>query len=527
LQQTDENSWQARYHGNYGNYTIKLTLDERFNVKKYSCSCPSDYSPCKHIGFVQAEIKDSMLKFEEKNVKNEISVKTVLQDVSLEELRNFVIDKAKYNSDLTQSILLKFADKIKPLKDENIYSQIIADALLHIDYDDDDYNEYGEIEVDLSVLEEWLKKAENAEKQGKYKDAEGICKASVEEYADWALSVDFDVEECVYQDYQDDFFELLTKMANKGHIEKQSLYDWCKTEVGKQKYADTTAFNLFNNLMSNLAVVVNPSDFIASQQKILNKIADKSSPEAKIVLQRLINFYRSVNQKDKADELLENNMQIDAFRKTAVQNHIAEKRYAEAKKLLNEKLKDCDDWRKSEWKELLLAIAQKENDTPAIRKLALEFLENRFDEKYFSIYKSAFPHEGWITAFENLYARYNKPKNQWDKGFKFNISELLKAENQTERLLEYLEIHGSIDNLKHYHALFAAQFPEKTLALFKKLLNLYVDKNMGRDHYEYARDILETMRKINGGQDIVKQMIENYRTLYKNRRAMMEILNKL
>ncbi|MDR3327232.1 MAG: SWIM zinc finger family protein, partial [Prevotellaceae bacterium] len=54
LQQIDDNSWQARYHGNYGDYTIKLTLDGQLKVKKYSCTCPSDYSPCKHIGFVQA-----------------------------------------------------------------------------------------------------------------------------------------------------------------------------------------------------------------------------------------------------------------------------------------------------------------------------------------------------------------------------------------------------------------------------------------------------------------------------------------
>jgi hypothetical protein len=33
LQQTAENSWQAKYHGNYGNYIIKLTLDEDFNVR--------------------------------------------------------------------------------------------------------------------------------------------------------------------------------------------------------------------------------------------------------------------------------------------------------------------------------------------------------------------------------------------------------------------------------------------------------------------------------------------------------------
>jgi hypothetical protein len=34
------------------------------------------------------------------------------------------------------------------------------------------------------------------------------------------------------------------------------------------------------------------------------------------------------------------------------------------------------------------------------------------------------------------------------------------------------------------------------------------------------------MQKVAGGQQVVKTMAENYRTIYKNRRAMMEILGK-
>jgi hypothetical protein len=107
------------------------------------------------------------------------------------------------------------------------------------------------------------------------------------------------------------------------------------------------------------------------------------------------------------------------------------------------------------------------------------------------------------------------------------VAELLKAEKQTERLLEYLENHWSIDNLIQYHILFANQFPARTLALFQKLLDWYAEKNLGRNHYEQVSSILKMMQKIVGGQEVVNRMIANYRLLYKNRRAMMEILNKL
>jgi hypothetical protein len=35
------------------------------------------------------------------------------------------------------------------------------------------------------------------------------------------------------------------------------------------------------------------------------------------------------------------------------------------------------------------------------------------------------------------------------------------------------------------------------------------------------------MRKIEDGNKVVSQLIQNYRGIYKNRPAMMEILNKL
>jgi uncharacterized Zn finger protein len=68
LQQTAENRWQAQYHGNYGDYTVKIEFDTNGRRKNFSCTCPSDGYPCKHIGFLQEEIKLQVKKFEEKRI---------------------------------------------------------------------------------------------------------------------------------------------------------------------------------------------------------------------------------------------------------------------------------------------------------------------------------------------------------------------------------------------------------------------------------------------------------------------------
>jgi hypothetical protein len=529
LIQLSSDSWQAKYHGNYGNYTIKLTLDDQFKVKKYSCTCPSDYSPCKHIGLVVAELKNRVSKVEKQNNKNQITVSDVLQNVSLDELRTFIIEKAKYNQSLTNDIMLKFVDKSvkNQSENENVYSQIIAETLDGIDDEIDDYNEYGEQEIDLSFFEEWLEKAKNAIKNGDFKNAELICKACIEEYATWAESLEIEIDEYIYTDYQDDFFDVLEEMSLNNQIDKKSLYSYCKTELTKKKYNGISSNDFFNNLMAALASEVNPEDFISSQLYAIKNILDKSSYEAKIIFNRLIDFYNANNQEDKAEFLIEENLQIDDFRTQVIEKRIANAQYSEAKKIINEKLKNCDDWNSHQWKKFLLIIAQKENDISTIRNVSFGFIEKRFDEQSFKIYKKTFSEEEWPAIFDKLYISYNQPSNNWDRGFKSNVAELLKVENQTERLLEYIEKHGSIQNLEQYYTFFSDTFPEKTLLLFQKTLNEYLKINLGRNHYEYANTILKKMKKIEGGSKVVSQLILNYRVIYKNRRAMMEIINKL
>lgn len=527
LKQLSDDSWQAKYHGNYGNYNIKLTLDAQFKVKNYSCSCPSEYSPCKHIGFVRDEIKEKVLKHDVKTNKNQITVADVLENVGFDELRNFIIDKAKFNSDLTNDIMLRFVSKTTFKSGENIYSQIIADMLNAIDCDDEDYNEYGEIDIDLSLFKEWLEKAKDAVKKDNLKEAEFICKACIEEYAKWSNNLDYEIDSFAYEDYQNNFFEVLEEMTSCGQLDKKLLYNYCKDEISKKQYSNSSAKNYFNNLMAILAIDIDPEDFISSQLNLIKNISNTSSDEAKIIFNRLINFYNSNNQPEKAEMLVEHNLQIDDFRIKVINKHIANAQFNDAKKLILERLKNSNDWNNTQWKVLLLTIAQKENDIPSIRKISFEFIENRFDENYFTIYKKTFSTEEWSAVFEKLYKVYIKPLSNWDRGFKNNAANLLKAEKSTKRLLEYIENYATIHDLERYYITLHIVFPERILLQFKRSLNDYLDKNVGRNHYEYANDILKKMRKIDGGSKEVALMVQNYRVIYKNRRAMMEILNKL
>ena len=85
--------------------------------------------------------------------------------------------------------------------------------------------------------------------------------------------------------------------------------------------------------------------------------------------------------------------------------------------------------------------------------------------------------------------------------------------------------HLLADKLAVYHRDFASAYPEKTLELFRKVLIHRAENFTGRSHYEYILSFLKKMSKIKGGKRH-SDLIADFRIRYKNRRAMMEILDE-
>jgi len=83
-----------------------------------------------------------------------------------------------------------------------------------------------------------------------------------------------------------------------------------------------------------------------------------------------------------------------------------------------------------------------------------------------------------------------------------------------------------MDNLERYYNVFATNFPEKTLEMFKKVLIPYANNNTGRSFYEHILSLLRKMSRIKGGKKAASDLAADFRIHYKNRKAMMEILSK-
>jgi hypothetical protein len=524
LRETSPGHWQAKYQGNYGIYTIRISTSEG-KTTGFSCSCPSDRYPCKHIAIIESAIAERIAKNTQLMKKAAVSAEKLLKMLTREELYEFIARIIQYNPDLTNAVLLEFSHKIE-IAHQNKYSLILRRALEEIDIEGDDYDEEDWLSID--VLDQWLEKADDCFKQGNYQDAVLIAQACIEEFAYWMEHSESGRDELVHEGYQTDPFDIFVRVVKARKINVRELFDYCMEELPKKKYTGTLMHDWFNDLLLELLKSgneeLNAGAFITLQNTLLEAVEDKRSGEAKKIVQRKINYYESTHDDKKAWETVEENLQIPAFRKKLTEKKIEEQDYGSAKKLVHDFLDENAGTVRhpSEWDDLLLTIAQKENDVLTLRDISRLCIDEYFKAHYFDLYKSTFTANEWADAREDLIAHYDKQR----KGFNTSLADAMAAEKLAERLLSYIEKYSSIERLDKYHPVFAETFPEKTLALFREALDYYAENNMGRASYEHIAGVFRTMTRIPNGGAVVAEMIAEYRIRYKKRRAMIEILDR-
>jgi hypothetical protein len=523
LRETSPDHWQAKYQGNYGVYTIKINTDGK-RRGKFSCSCPSDRYPCKHIAMVEEAIAERI----EKNAGSrksgkgpKTSAEELLDKLTREELYNFMVRLIKNNPDLTNAVFLEFSERIEN-KNGNKYVPIIHRELAAIELDAGNY--YDEESIDIDILDRWAEKAKQYLKEKKPHEAILIAQAYIEEFVWWLREmVDGELLDWIPEDHQSRPFEILKEAAADPQVNVKDLYDYCMNEVSKDRYSGLYMADCFNSLLMTLSVEVNPEAFIKLQHDLLKKVQDKNSYEAEKILTRIIDFYRKRHNPKKAWNYVEENIQIDSFRRMVVEKQIKQKKFSEAKKLIHEYIaKQENKCRSDVWDEYLLQIARGEKDVPAIRSISYSFIKDNFQEQYYRIYKSAFSAAEWPGQFEKLLQHYETKSGFWYDP----AADLLSAEGMAERLMEHTGKNLSLEKMEKYHSFFAAVFPEKTLALFRKAVDHYAENNTGRTCYEHIVSVFKKMKKIPGGDDVTADMKAQYLIKYKNRRAMVEILNR-
>ena len=81
--------------------------------------------------------------------------------------------------------------------------------------------------------------------------------------------------------------------------------------------------------------------------------------------------------------------------------------------------------------------------------------------------------------------------------------------------------------MQEYESILRKDYPERLLIKYETEVNKMASYTSDRKNYKQLVSLLRRMQKMKGGSKIVEEISEQWRTKYKNRRAMIDELDKL
>ena len=132
--------------------------------------------------------------------------------------------------------------------------------------------------------------------------------------------------------------------------------------------------------------------------------------------------------------------------------------------------------------------------------------------------KKQYSKEEWIKQREELFKKLPKDAA---------IDQLYKEEELYDRLLEFVLRSSGLSALQKYEDVLIKDYPQQILEKYRDEVSQMARYTSNRKQYAYMVSLLRRMREIDGGAQMVKEIADEWRSNYGNRRAMMDELRKL
>jgi len=374
------------------------------------------------------------------------------------------------------------------------------------------------------AVDELLDSAKKQIKRGSYQNALWICFAVMEEMLEALNGADDsngDISGCI-----DEAFYVVGEIAttcDSAAIRRQ-IFDFCLDEFDKGVFE---GWDWHNSLLFMATELVVTDDDFARVMALADKKqqSDYRNEELQLIKYDLLLKWKGDTV---ANQFLEQNMDNPRFRRMAIKKALEQKNYAKAVKLAEDgvrtDLKDKPGLAK-EWYDWLLKIAQEQKDIPKIIEYARYLLVDNFrnEQDYYQILKDHVKPEDW-EAVINAIVHEIKAKRRWyDIGL---VGSIYIKEEKWDKLWEMVKENPDLSTIERYESYLSKHYSDELVDLYTNQILDYLNRNMGRDHYQTACRYIRRMIKL-GGKAQADKLIAQLRTLYAKRPALMQELDRV
>lgn len=541
LEEIESGEWGAIVHGTE-KYEVRVALNGD-EICEYGCTCPYDLGPiCKHVVavlFVLSARRDTARDHQTKESmaigKKRRTVGDRLDDVlagfSHGDLKEIVRGYAQEDR-VFRSHLLTHATRAGGYGDREEYRQIIQDSL-HAAEDQHGFIGYWDGDRALKGAHELLSCADDFVTQKDPERAVLIYQVVLEEVVpalQYADDSNGEFGDCITAAMEG--IERCARSMRESRA-RQELFDYCMRESSNERFEGWTdwRFDLLRSAVSLIDSHEQRQVLDAHLTQILespstNNFSEKYVHERAVEL--TLEIIRRCDSGDAVAQFINTHVQYTPIRRLAIEDALKIKKYERVKELAREGI--THDTNRgypglvNEWLTVLLTVAERERDTAQIRDYAQKLFFERGEFEYYEKLKKSYKKEQWQEALSKLLEALQHASNRARSEHTF--TEIFVREEMWDTLLAFLKEHPSRDMLDRCYPYLASRYPDALSVMYEHVCRALLKDVSGRGQYQDACRILRRMKKL-GAKERVQELVAEFQTVYKNRRALREELLKV
>lgn len=245
----------------------------------------------------------------------------------------------------------------------------------------------------------------------------------------------------------------------------------------------------------------------------------------------MLKLIRKTEDENAAIRFMETHLTNSDFRKELIEIAMRQKDYLKAEQLAQEGIEHDKEkapgWAE-DWRGYLLDIYQATGNREQTIRLARHFLMHSGRQHprkyYYDLLKTLIPEEQWQAYAQDLVKEMSKD-TRFGNHYAF-VSEFYIWEEQWDKLFELLCQYPDFYRVEEAEKYLAGEHAEELATLYRNLIIPYLKNNVGRGYYQTACKYIRRMIKL-GARPMAMELVEQLRTTYRNRRALLEELNRI
>ena len=464
-----------------------------------------------------------------------ITISEIINNIDVVQLRNLLVEYAQKDSTFKQFIVAKYSPQNISTTSAKDYVRLVLKAFGSNQLQSGNrYRGWENFGFDAMAvredLEPLLEEVDYFLKYNNNKAAVKICKDLISTIQqEWEEQFD---EEGDVQVIYDEAIEKLEKMLKDKILstaEKEELFEWYKEESMIENYQNiglNTSFNVLRNYFVDSKEMLRFNLELLTQ-KINNSGSDYEKESLTI---QKIEILKTAGNLLEMNRVIDENLGFAQVRKLRLESLMTDQDYEQAQVIIKAGIaiaeKQAHHGTLADWKDDLLKIYLLQKNEVLVLSLTEDLLySGRGNEQknYYKILKEHTDKQLWPTVLDRILR--NLKSSSGLLGFNQLRAEILVEHEMWKLLFEQCKKAG-VNYLVAYEKQLRPQF---NLELYQIYLQ-YIEKEATITHqesYENVARYMKHLKTFDGGKEKVKELIAQYRILYKRRKNMMLILDKV